>query len=90
MIAITTIMDAKIQALIAGGLIVIGMKSAIHQVLSLGTIMSNVRKLAPNMAQKKTKGLNVTMLTPKTKTTGNAIGKILTAQRRPEMLAGIS
>ena len=90
MIAITTIMDAKILALIAGGLIVIGMKSAIHQVLSLGTIMLNVRKSALNMARKKTKDQNVTMLTPKTKTTGNAIGKILTAQRRPEMLAGIS
>ena len=55
MIAITTIMDAKILALIAGGLIVIGMKSAIHQVLSLGTIMLNVRKSALNMARTKTK-----------------------------------
>ena len=90
MIAITTIMGAQILVLIAGGLIVIGMKSATHQALSLGTIMFHASKKARSMVQKKTKGLNVTILTPKTKTTGNVIGKILTAQRQPEMLAGIS
>ena len=79
MIAITTIMGAWILVLIAGGLIVIGMKSATHQALYLGTIMLHARKLARSMAQKKTRGLNVTILTPKMKTTGNVIGKIPTA-----------
>ena len=90
MIAITTIMGAQILVLIDGGLIVIGMKSATRQALSLGTIMFHASKLARSIVQKKTKGLNVTILTPKTKTFGNAIGKILTAQRQLEMLAGIN
>ena len=79
MIAITTIMGAWNLALIAGGLIVIGMKSATHQVLSLGKIMLHARKVALTLAQKRTKGLSATISTPKTKIIGNVIGKILTA-----------
>ena len=65
--------------LIVGGSIVIGMKSATHQVLFHGKIMLHASKLARSMAQKKTRGLNVIILTPKMKTTGNVIGKIPTA-----------
>ena len=89
-IAIITELGVNFLAWIVGGLSVIGMKSATPQVLSLGTIMLNVSKSVLNMVQKKTNGLNATTLTPKTKTTGYATGKILTAWRLLEMHVGSS
>ena len=74
---------------IDGGMTVDGMINATLLVSFHGKIMSNASKKARNMDRKKMKDSNVIMLTLKTKTIGNAIGKTLDVLKLLEMHAGI-